>query len=223
LAIPLVHHILGLHLNNDNSDVAIAKRSNRLNSLIKVIRIFHAQYDGVEWLSSVLKKALQPDKSVNTDEDRARERRWEMEQKPLSYLKMTFTVDFSLSKSRFAEESDTPAYLEELVSGMAMSEDTHATCTEFAGTDQLDVVPSSMHTSLEADMGEFLSVGEGADIVERIMQPSVADDNAPETVYSETLAEDVARSLGTGYDVDAFIDEADFVTFEIKSADAEVV
>jgi hypothetical protein len=224
LAIPLVHHILGLHLKNDNSDVARAKRSNRLNSLIKAIRIFHSQYDGVEWLSSVLKKALQPDESAHIDEDRAREWRWELEKKPISYLKITFTVDFSLSKSRFAEESDTPAYLDELVSGIPTHGDTHALCTEFACTDQQGATLLSIPVSLDADTEGLMPTGQGADIDKRTTQPSLADDKPLESVYSETQARDVAHTPRINYDgKEAFIEEGDFVILEIQSTDVEMV
>ena len=107
-----MHHILDFYVKDEGSDVAVTKRSDRFNAMVKAMQIFQAHYDGVEWLSIILKRALQIDSSGHMSTKEASQWFQGLENLPTLYLHTAFTVDFGLSRSRFAQDSDIPACLE---------------------------------------------------------------------------------------------------------------
>lgn len=126
---PLIHHILDLNVASDDSDAKAARKGNRLNALSKTMKVFQSHYDGVEWLTSVLQKALQ---SSNHDQKGRGEfsKPGGLGNPPVPYLQIAFTVDFSLNRSRYAQASDIPDYLEELLQDNSTQKEDEANCTD---------------------------------------------------------------------------------------------
>lgn len=73
---------------------------------------FEQTYDGVEWVKSILRQVIDLGESRLSEATRDREWRRNLSSSPAPYLRIAFTIEFSLSRSYFFQEADAPAYLE---------------------------------------------------------------------------------------------------------------
>uniref|UniRef100_A0A8H7NQK7 Xylanolytic transcriptional activator regulatory domain-containing protein n=1 Tax=Bionectria ochroleuca TaxID=29856 RepID=A0A8H7NQK7_BIOOC len=112
IVFPLIHHSLDLYTTHDDSYTAKILRKSRLGALTEAMNKFEQTYDGVEWVKSILRQVIDLGESRLSEATRDREWRRNLSSSPAPYLRIAFTIEFSLSRSYFFQEADAPAYLE---------------------------------------------------------------------------------------------------------------
>ncbi|CAG9956861.1 unnamed protein product [Clonostachys rosea f. rosea IK726] len=112
IVFPLIHHSLDLYTTHDDSYTARILRKSRLGALTEAMNKFEQTYDGVEWVKSILRQVIDLGESRLSEATRDREWRRNLSSSPAPYLRIAFTIEFSLSRSYFFQEADAPAYLE---------------------------------------------------------------------------------------------------------------
>lgn len=160
LALPLLHHILDAGISHGPSDSIINQRRERLSTMIGAMRTFRNKYDGVEWVSRLLKQSLQQLDIMHFDQTSYKHQalpHMELDDSAIMYLRVAFTVEVSLSRSKFAHKDDIPRCLAGLFQNQPLS--TH---------DGIRAVPHqetfskfALHTSpasLQAEWDEFFVV-----------------------------------------------------------------
>lgn len=130
-ALPLVLNILDVKLSAPargdkpglDADAASALKQHRLNILIEAMRTYQPQYDGVDWVSEIVRHVVdlaQVDNANPAGEMRASTiSDWTdiLAQQPSSYLRLALALDVSLSKGRLPEDGDFPVSLRGLFVG----------------------------------------------------------------------------------------------------------
>ncbi|CAI6083452.1 unnamed protein product [Clonostachys chloroleuca] len=111
IVFPLIHHSLDLYTTHDDSYTAKVLRKSRLDALTEAMNKFEQTYDGVEWVKSILRQVIDLGESRLSEGTRDREWRRNLSSSPAPYLRIAFTIEFSLSRSYFFQEADAPAYL----------------------------------------------------------------------------------------------------------------
>ncbi|KAI6783173.1 Cutinase transcription factor 1 beta-like protein [Emericellopsis cladophorae] len=128
-ALPLVLNILDVKLSssanesNLDSSAASALKQHRLNILIEAMRTYQPQYDGVDWVSEIIRHIVnlaqiekpasrEPGTKVGIND-------WTdiLASQPSSYLRLALALDLSLSKGRLPEDGDFPVSLRGLFTG----------------------------------------------------------------------------------------------------------
>ncbi|KAH7012833.1 fungal-specific transcription factor [Ilyonectria destructans] len=114
IAIPLLFHILDakfLYLDKVTTD--LEARHRRLRVLIDAMREYRQRYDGVEWFSYALRYAVNlaqfhspyvPKSSVASSTDL-------LTQQPSLCLRLTLTIELSLSQAKIPDDRDFPIIL----------------------------------------------------------------------------------------------------------------
>lgn len=128
-ALPLVLNILDVKLSAPaknstlDSSAASALKQHRLNILIEAMRTYQPQYDGVDWVSEIVRHIVNlaqidgtssqspgPKPGINDWTDI-------LASQPGSYLRLALALDLSLSKGRLPEDGDFPVSLRGLFTG----------------------------------------------------------------------------------------------------------
>ncbi|CAH0037767.1 unnamed protein product [Clonostachys rhizophaga] len=142
-ALPLVLNILDVKLSsrqqqqqqqaggggNLDSNAAAALKQHRLNILIEAMKTYQPQYDGVDWVSEIVRHIVNlaqiDDGSAGEDGTGAGQQQtngitdWTdiLASNPSSYLRLALALDLSLSKGRLPEDGDFPVSLRGLFTG----------------------------------------------------------------------------------------------------------
>ncbi|CAH0056768.1 unnamed protein product [Clonostachys solani] len=137
-ALPLVLNILDVKLSsrqqqqeetgggNLDRNAAAALKQHRLNILIEAMRTYQPQYDGVDWVSEIVRHIVnlaQIDGSAGEDGAGSQQQTgitdWTdiLASNPSSYLRLALALDLSLSKGRLPEDGDFPVSLRGLFTG----------------------------------------------------------------------------------------------------------
>ncbi|KAH8660223.1 fungal-specific transcription factor domain-containing protein [Xylariales sp. PMI_506] len=124
IAFPLFLNILDITLSGTGKDLVSEAEANtsralkqyRLNSLIKFMRIYHQQYDGIDWVSKIIRHVLglaTTDRLAFHACHDASVREWTdiLSLQPELYLSLALAIDISFSKERLPEEADLPMIL----------------------------------------------------------------------------------------------------------------
>ncbi|VUC21078.1 unnamed protein product [Clonostachys rosea] len=118
IVFPLLHHTLDLYATHDDSYTGKILRKSRMEALTEAMNKFQQSYDGVEWVRSMLTQVLDLGDSRMTEAQTDREWRKNLSSSPAPYLRIAFTIEFSLSRSYFFQKADAPAYLETVFKDM---------------------------------------------------------------------------------------------------------
>ncbi|CAG9992240.1 unnamed protein product [Clonostachys byssicola] len=102
---------LDLYTTHDDSYTAKVLRKGRLDALTEAMNKFEQTYDGVEWVKSILRQVIDLGESRLSEATKDREWRRNLSSSPAPYLRIAFTIEFSLSRSYLFQEADAPAYL----------------------------------------------------------------------------------------------------------------
>lgn len=128
-ALPLMLNILDVKLSSLSansaldSDAASAMKQHRLNILIEAMRTYQPQYDGVDWVSEIVRHIVNlaqierpPASSIGV---KPPINDWTdiLALQPSSYLRLALALDLSLSKGRLPEDGDFPVSLRGLFTG----------------------------------------------------------------------------------------------------------
>lgn len=128
-ALPLVLNILDVKLSalakNSTLDAkaTAALKQYRLNILIEAMRTYQPQYDGVDWVSEIVRHIVnlaQVDgTSSRSSGFKSSINDWTdiLASQPGSYLRLALALDLSLSKGRLPEDGDFPVSLRGLFTG----------------------------------------------------------------------------------------------------------
>lgn len=127
-ALPLVLNILDVKLSakkKDDTDNASSLKQHRLNILIEAMRTYQPQYDGVDWVSEIIRHIVNlaqldgGSKSRVTNGAKPNITDWTdiLASQPSSYLRLALALDVSLSKGRLPEDGDFPVSLRGLFTG----------------------------------------------------------------------------------------------------------
>ncbi|KAF5004561.1 hypothetical protein FDECE_8951 [Fusarium decemcellulare] len=127
-ALPLVLNILDVKLSapakgqNLDTNAATALKQHRLNILIEAMKTYQPQYDGVDWVSEIVRHVVnlaQLDDSSPQGKQNAGITDWTdiLALQPSSYLRLALALDVSLSKGRLPEDGDFPVSLRGLFVG----------------------------------------------------------------------------------------------------------
>lgn len=139
---PLVLHIIDVKLSSQNKRIGTTPdekrrtvvKQQRLNVLIEAMKTYQPQYDGVDYISETIRHIVnlaQIDPPTNTQnttssmmmipQDSANSMQpiisdWTdiLASHPNSYLRLSMTMDISISKGRLARETDFPVKLQGL-------------------------------------------------------------------------------------------------------------
>ncbi|KAF4765597.1 hypothetical protein HAV15_003587 [Penicillium sp. str.  len=119
-ALPLILHILDTNLAPRvdrvpaNTNIPSGEKQDQLNVLVQVMKTYQSQYDGVDWVTDILRHIVNlaqlDEPSLRTDGTGIH---WTdiLVFQPSSYLRLTLVLDLSLRKGRLAEDGDFPASL----------------------------------------------------------------------------------------------------------------
>lgn len=129
-ALPFALHVLGSKFQSsipgaeEQTGLSISdalERQRRLEVLMRALKECHARYDGVEWVSQAIQSFLQNMDTTGSplsDDNHAPKNGsdfsdWSdiFESRPELYLRMSITIDMSLSQGRLPEEKDFPLAL----------------------------------------------------------------------------------------------------------------
>lgn len=127
-ALPLVLNILDVKLSNSaknpalDSNAASALKQHRLNILIEAMKTYQPQYDGVDWVSEIVRHIVnlaQLDGTNKQKRSKSNITDWTdiLASQPSSYLRLALALDVSLSKGRLPEDGDFPVSLRGLFTG----------------------------------------------------------------------------------------------------------
>ncbi|KAH6885956.1 fungal-specific transcription factor domain-containing protein [Thelonectria olida] len=127
-ALPLVLNILDVKLSAPakdpslDSNAASALKQHRLNILIEAMRTYQPQYDGVDWVSEIVRHVVnlaQVDNANPQGNQNPNITDWTdiLALQPSSYLRLALALDVSLSKGRLPEDGDFPVSLRGLFVG----------------------------------------------------------------------------------------------------------
>lgn len=127
-ALPLVLNILDVKLSAPaknpalDSNAASALKQHRLNILIEAMKTYQPQYDGVDWVSEIVRHVVnlaQIDESNTKGSQNPNVTDWTdiLALQPSSYLRLALALDLSLSKGRLPEDGDFPVSLRGLFVG----------------------------------------------------------------------------------------------------------
>lgn len=136
-ALPLVLNILDVKLSsrqqqqaggNLDRNAAAALKQHRLNILIEAMKTYQPQYDGVDWVSEIVRHIVNlaqiDDGSAGEDGTGGQQQTngitdWTdiLASNPSSYLRLALALDLSLSKGRLPEDGDFPVSLRGLFTG----------------------------------------------------------------------------------------------------------
>ncbi|KAF4978188.1 hypothetical protein FZEAL_5384 [Fusarium zealandicum] len=127
-ALPLILNILDVKLSatskdqNLDSNAVSALKQHRLNILIEAMRTYQPQYDGVDWVSEIVRHVVnlaQLDDSTPQGNNNSGLTDWTdiLALQPSSYLRLALALDVSLSKGRLPEDGDFPVSLRGLFVG----------------------------------------------------------------------------------------------------------
>lgn len=177
-ALPLMLNILDVKLSSLSansaldSNTASALKQHRLNILIEAMRTYQPQYDGVDWVSEIVRHIvnLAQIDGPTTPSAGAKPpiKDWTdiLALQPSSYLRLALALDLSLSKGRLPEDGDFPVSLRGLFTGgfsplRALVEATRSseTTAKGAGNADLSVFGRGLHVQREGNSnGHPLSV-----------------------------------------------------------------
>lgn len=125
-ALPLVLNILDVKLSASakgsslDSKAATAHKQHRLNILIEAMRTYQPQYDGVDWVSEIVRHIVNMAQIDNSNSQNPKGiNDWTdiLASQPGSYLRLALALDLSLSKGRLPEDGDFPVSLRGLFTG----------------------------------------------------------------------------------------------------------
>lgn len=128
-ALPLVLNILDVKLSAPaknstlDSSAAMALKQHRLNILIEAMRTYQPQYDGVDWVSEIVRHIVNLAQIDGSNAQSAGTKQgindWTdiLASQPGSYLRLALALDLSLSKGRLPEDGDFPVSLRGLFTG----------------------------------------------------------------------------------------------------------
>lgn len=128
-ALPLVLNILDVKLSSSakknaavDSTTASSLKQYRLNILIEAMKIYQPQYDGVDWVSEIVRHIVnlaQLDSTNAQSSSNSKITDWTdiLASQPSSYLRLALALDVSLSKGRLPEDGDFPVKLRGLFTG----------------------------------------------------------------------------------------------------------
>lgn len=125
-ALPLVLNILDVKLSattkgsSMDSNAATAHKQHRLNILIEAMRTYQPQYDGVDWVSEIVRHIVNMAQIDNSNSQNPKGiNDWTdiLASQPGSYLRLALALDLSLSKGRLPEDGDFPVSLRGLFTG----------------------------------------------------------------------------------------------------------
>ena len=125
-ALPLVLNILDVKLSATakgsslDSKAATAHKQHRLNILIEAMRTYQPQYDGVDWVSEIVRHIVnmaQIDSGNSQNPKGIYDWTDILASQPGSYLRLALALDLSLSKGRLPEDGDFPVSLRGLFTG----------------------------------------------------------------------------------------------------------
>jgi hypothetical protein len=127
---PLVLHIIDVKLSSQNKQSRAtpderrqtALKQHRLNVLIEAMKTYQPQYDGVDYISETIRHIVnlaQIDPPYNSSNQECANNKkplisdWTdiLASHPNSYLRLSMTMDISISKGRLARETDFPVKL----------------------------------------------------------------------------------------------------------------
>ncbi|KAH7000026.1 fungal-specific transcription factor [Ilyonectria destructans] len=127
-ALPLILNILDVKLSAPakdpslDSNAASALKQHRLNILIEAMKTYQPQYDGVDWVSEIVRHVVNLAQLDNTNAQGSQNSNitdWTdiLALQPSSYLRLALALDVSLSKGRLPEDGDFPVSLRGLFVG----------------------------------------------------------------------------------------------------------
>ncbi|KAK7421685.1 hypothetical protein QQZ08_009859 [Neonectria magnoliae] len=127
-ALPLVLNILDVKLSASSKDpsldlnAASALKQHRLNILVEAMKTYQPQYDGVDWVSEIVRHVVNLAQLDNTNakgNQNSNITDWTdiLALQPSSYLRLALALDVSLSKGRLPEDGDFPVSLRGLFVG----------------------------------------------------------------------------------------------------------
>ncbi|KAM5350710.1 hypothetical protein ACJ41O_007215 [Fusarium nematophilum] len=99
---------------NHSSATTTAGSQHQLNILIEAMKAWQPQYDGVDWISEIVRHIVELAQLDNQDpQTRSSMIHWTdiLAFQAGSYLRLALTLDFSLSKGRLPQDGDFPRSL----------------------------------------------------------------------------------------------------------------
>ncbi|KAM5353382.1 hypothetical protein ACJ41O_000032 [Fusarium nematophilum] len=114
IAIPLLFHILDAKfLYPDKLTADLKARHRRLRVLINTLKEYRPRYDGMEWFSYALRYVVNLAQFHSTSLSKGSVASWTdlLTQEPSFCLRLTLTIDLSLSRSKIPEDQDFPMAL----------------------------------------------------------------------------------------------------------------
>lgn len=175
-ALPLMLNILDVKLSSLSansaldSDTASALKQHRLNILIEAMRTYQPQYDGVDWVSEIVRHIVNlaqidgPGASATSTKPPINDWTDILALQPSSYLRLALALDLSLSKGRLPEDGDFPVSLRGLFTGgfsplRALVEATRSADVAGKGANNLDSHTFSRATWMQKDPSGNLHPG----------------------------------------------------------------
>ncbi|KAH7012854.1 fungal-specific transcription factor domain-containing protein [Ilyonectria destructans] len=116
-ALPLFLHVLDIRFVSSGEHTAkSATNHHHLQILIEAMKVYQPRYDGVEWVSYAVRVAV--DLAQPTLSSNALIKGWRdlLVQQPSLYLRLTLSIDLSLSQLKIPDEQDFPLMLRGVLS-----------------------------------------------------------------------------------------------------------
>ncbi|KAI1077410.1 fungal-specific transcription factor domain-containing protein [Whalleya microplaca] len=223
-ALPLVLHIIDVKLSSQKkanggstgSDMQLALKQNRLNTLIQAMKTYQPQYDGVDYISETIRHIInlaQLDPPTDTNStinsssfgspiNQASISSWSdiLALHPGYYLRLAMTMDLSLSKGRLAEDTDFPASLRVLfATDFSSPRPQIASATPSPAPTEPPRATQPYYTSspgLNIPLGTVRSLS--SDEESSSSSPDSQDGNAPQHGASNTLFDDSQAGMNSG-------------------------
>lgn len=130
--------------------------------MIGAMRTFRNKYDGVEWVSKLLKESLEQLDLMRFDQTNSGHQalpQLKSDDPAITYLRVAFTVEVSLSRSRFAQKDDFPQCLAGLFQDKPLS--LHGDRGAAPPREMLAALaPQTSPMSLQADWEQFFVLDE---------------------------------------------------------------
>ena len=148
---PLILHIFDiqsekrfhttLSTSSEESSKAVAKKTQgRLNMLIEAMKIFRGHYDGIEYVSGIVRQVIDLTENTNfgaPDDEEEPGCDWDetFSKSPELYLRLAITMDFGFSSGQNLKFEDLPASLDELLRSSSTTQPQSAAMETPSGFD----------------------------------------------------------------------------------------
>ncbi|KAF7558587.1 hypothetical protein G7046_g5570 [Stylonectria norvegica] len=165
--LPLILSILDIKLSppadssTPSDKTATALKQNQLNTLIEVMKTYQPQYDGVDWISEIVRHIVdlaQLDNSKSQSQSKLIDWTDILAFQPGSYLRLALALDLSLGKGRLPQDGHFPLSLRRLFAAnfrpFESWEETNLACHNQKSSDSNSLLP---HEPKESEMSPMFA------------------------------------------------------------------